>query len=72
MRSGAWKLLGLNGRCCRRFPEMREQFVDLAAGVGANADQHVAEILPGVEAMPFAGADQRIQNRRAMPALVTA
>ena len=55
-----------------RLPIVQQQLVDLAGGVSRYALQHVLEVGPGVDAVALAGADQRVQNRGAAAAFVTA
>jgi hypothetical protein len=54
------------------LPVLRQQLVDSAGGMRGDFLQHILEVFPGVDAMAFAGADQRVQDRGAAAAFVAA
>ena len=49
----------------RRFPAVGKQVFNFAGGVSADADEDVVEILPRVDVVALAGADERIEDRGA-------
>ena len=53
-----WPLLRRSRWLGSWFPEVRQEFVDLAGGVRADARQDVTKIVPGVEAVALAASYQ--------------
>jgi len=41
---------------------MRQQGVDVGGRARVDADQHVAQVLDGIDAVEIAGRDQRVQT----------
>ena len=49
---------------------MREQIVDPILGMGLDPDQHVGEVLLGVNAVECAAAHERLVDGEALPGIV--